>query len=112
MQIDLNLETTKSLLLKVVAKAKEEFGDHKEEFAGYMIGTEEGIDQSKVLKIEDLKTEFVLTEEQVADIEKGDYEKYDIGGDGKFFVVRVFNVSGFKTALGNTINSILFPPAA
>jgi hypothetical protein len=112
MQIDLELETTRSLMLKVVAKAKEEFGDHKEEFAGYMTGTEEGIDQSKVLTIDDIKAEFVLTEEQVAEIVKGDYEKYDVGGDGKFFIVRVFNISGHKTALGNILNSIIFPPAA
>lgn len=110
MQIDLNLETTKSLMLKVVAKAKEEFGDHKEEFAGYMMGTDEGF-ENKTLTIDDIKAEFVLTEEQVAEIVKGDYEKYDIGGDSAFFIVRVFNISGYKTALGNIINSILFPPA-
>lgn len=97
-------------MLKVVAKAKEEFGDHKEEFAGYLIGTEEGIDQSKILKIEDLKTEFVLTEEQVVEIEKGDYEKYDVGGDGKFFIVRVFDIKGYKIALSDMLKSIVFPP--
>ena len=111
MQIDLNLETTRSLMLKVVAKAKEEFGDHKEEFAGYMIGTEEGIDSSKTLTIDDIKAEFVLTEEQMAEIVKGDYEKYDVGGDGKFFVVRIFNISGYRFALENILKGILFPPA-